>query len=187
MKTPALILLTGLPATGKTTLARRLAADLALPLVAKDEIKELLFDTLGVQDRAWSQKLGGAAFDLLYWTLGKLLAAQRSVLVDADFSSPARATARLDALRREHAFRALVVTCVCDGDALLARFQARSLSGERHAGHVDHLNFDEFRAALLRGRREPLGIEASTIEVETTDVAAVPYQSLLAQIRSFVD
>jgi predicted kinase len=186
MTTPALILVTGLPATGKSRLTQRLAADLALSLVGKDEIKELLFDTLGIHDRAWSQKLGGASFDLLYWSLGKLLAAGRSVLVDADFSSPARASERLAALHRAHPYRALVVSCVCAGETLFARFQVRALSGERHAGHVDHQNFDEFRAALLRGRREPLGIPATTIEVDTSDFASLPYDGLRARIQSFI-
>lgn len=49
---PQVILVNGLPATGKTTLARRIATDLRLPLLAKDAIKETLFDTLGWSDRA---------------------------------------------------------------------------------------------------------------------------------------
>lgn len=45
-----LVLVTGLPASGKTTLAQGLAAMLELPLIAKDRYKELLFDVLGVKD-----------------------------------------------------------------------------------------------------------------------------------------
>jgi hypothetical protein len=49
---------TGPPATGKTTLAERISRELGLPLVAKDAIKERLYDTVGAGDRAWSQRLG---------------------------------------------------------------------------------------------------------------------------------
>jgi molybdopterin-guanine dinucleotide biosynthesis protein len=42
-----LVLVTGPPASGKTTLARPLASYLGLPLLGKDTIKEALFDALG--------------------------------------------------------------------------------------------------------------------------------------------
>jgi predicted kinase len=42
---------------GKTTLARKLAPALELPLIARDDLKESLFETLG-----WSQRLGGPVF-----------------------------------------------------------------------------------------------------------------------------
>ena len=38
---PLLILVTGLPCSGKTTLAVRMADELGLPLVTKDDIKEV--------------------------------------------------------------------------------------------------------------------------------------------------
>jgi 2-phosphoglycerate kinase len=41
------VLVGGWPAAGKSTLARSLAAELELPLLAKDEIKEALMDGLG--------------------------------------------------------------------------------------------------------------------------------------------
>ena len=41
---PLLVLVTGLPCAGKSTLARQLAAGLELPYHAKDELKERLFE-----------------------------------------------------------------------------------------------------------------------------------------------
>ncbi len=54
---PTLVLVTGAPGSGKTTLAMPLARHLGLPLITKDTIKEALFDTLGTGDHTWSQRL----------------------------------------------------------------------------------------------------------------------------------
>ena len=56
------VLVAGWPAAGKSTLARALAAELGLPLLAKDEIKEALMDGLGYPATvAQSRRLGRAA------------------------------------------------------------------------------------------------------------------------------
>lgn len=44
---PTVVVVQGESGSGKTYVARRLAADLKLPLVAKDDFKELLFERLG--------------------------------------------------------------------------------------------------------------------------------------------
>ncbi len=84
---PLVIVVNGLPATGKTTLARRLATDLHLPLLAKDVIKETLFETLGWSDRAWSRRLGAATMALLYKLLEEQLRAGRPCIVECNFYS----------------------------------------------------------------------------------------------------
>jgi predicted kinase len=66
MTPTTLIVVSGLPASGKTTLAHLLAAELRLPLVGRDDIKERLFESLGWSDREWSKRLGIASWDLLY-------------------------------------------------------------------------------------------------------------------------
>jgi predicted kinase len=55
------VLVTGLPGSGKTSLATPLAAALGLPMLSKDTIKEALWDALGPGDRVWGTQLGTAA------------------------------------------------------------------------------------------------------------------------------
>ncbi len=45
------ILVTGIPAAGKSTMAETLAENLKLPVISKDTIKELLFDCVGFRSR----------------------------------------------------------------------------------------------------------------------------------------
>ena len=55
------MVVSGPPASGKTTLARALAPALGLPLIAKDTIKQALMTVLPVPDVAASRVVGGAS------------------------------------------------------------------------------------------------------------------------------
>jgi hypothetical protein len=66
----------------------------------------------------------------------------------------------------------------------LQRFKARCESGERHSGHVDHLNLEEFKERLLKGRGDPIEIVGTHCVVDTMDFAAIQYKVLLAAIRA---
>ena len=58
------IVVSGLPGSGKTALARALAGELRIPLLSKDVIKEALYDGLGIGDVEWSKRLGRASMDV---------------------------------------------------------------------------------------------------------------------------
>jgi len=47
-----LIILSGIPGSGKTTFSDYLSKELGIPAISKDFIKEILFDDLGFQSRA---------------------------------------------------------------------------------------------------------------------------------------
>jgi AAA domain len=57
----SLIVVTGAPGTGKSTIAAALTAGLGWPLLALDSIKEALADVLGLGDEDWSNRRGDAA------------------------------------------------------------------------------------------------------------------------------
>lgn len=178
-----LIIITGPPASGKTVLARRLAADLRLPLISRDDFKERLFDALGWDDRAWSKKLGAASYHLLWQALASHLAVGNPVIVESNFRA-ALSAAPFQELGSRHPFAPHQINCVTDGAVLVRRHRARSRSGERHPGHVDDREDDELRVELERGRLDPLPIGGEVIELDTTDFAAIDYDGLLRRMRA---
>jgi len=135
---------TGPPASGKTTLARAIAADLRLPLYTKDTFKELLYDTLGVGDLEWSAKLGSAAMDLLSLVITTEIDAGHSLVAEANFRRTPPAFVRA---------RVVQVYCTDTPEALRQRYRERT---GRHPGHLDDERAPdsaEYAPLELGGRR----------------------------------
>jgi predicted kinase len=183
MPLPLVIILTGLPATGKTTLGKRLAPMLGLPCLHKDGIKELLFERFGAEDREESRRLGRACYDLLYYFAEIQLAVGRSLMMESNFD-PRYATQEFLRLKTLHPFEPFQILCKTDGDTLLRRFHERAVSGERHPAHMDHIVATEDRSHLLQGRLDPLEIGGTLLEVDTTDFATLDLDALAEAIRA---
>jgi predicted kinase len=74
-----------MPGPGKTALAEALSSELGSALLAKDEIKERLFDTLGTGDVEWSRQVGTATYVLLFAIAQRLLLARQHAILEASF------------------------------------------------------------------------------------------------------
>jgi predicted kinase len=72
-QTAKLTIILGSPASGKTTLARRLGVHWSVPVFCKDDVKEALFEALGQGDRAWSRRLSEASFTTLSRSVNRAL------------------------------------------------------------------------------------------------------------------
>lgn len=125
------IIISGLPAAGKSTLARRLAAAISLPVVDKDDILESLFAARGVGDGRWRTMLSREADERLRAAAELeratcLVSWWRHPQGPADTGTPSEWLGVL-------APPPLEVHCVCPVELAVARFLARS----RHPGHLD--------------------------------------------------
>jgi predicted kinase len=177
---PLVILVTGLPASGKTTVAHQVARHLGLPVFGKDDFKEILFDTLGWKDRQWSRRLSQSCHRLLECVVETEVVAGRSLIVESNF--PAHAAQQLNRLRELVPYHAVQLQCVAKGEVLLDRFQRRSHSRDRHPGHVDSVLENELRPSLLRGRPDPLNIPGPVLEVDTTHWETIDWFRLLHRL-----
>jgi len=158
------VLVSGAPGSGKTSLAAPLAAELGFALLGKDRIKETLHDALGAPepDLAWSRRLGGAAMELL-WALA---ADAPAVVLEANFRPrSAYERGRISALCP----RPVEVNCVCLPELAARRYAERAAAS--HPVHVVTALSPDFLAEFDR----PVGL-GDLVTVDTTgpvDVAAV--------------
>lgn len=67
------ILVTGIPAAGKSVMAEVLSEKLSIPMISKDRIKEYLFDDVGFQSRSEKVKLGVASMNIMYYMAEQLM------------------------------------------------------------------------------------------------------------------
>ena len=177
---PPVVVISGPPASGKTTVADCLAAEVALPLIARDEIKELLLDLLGPGDVAWSQRVGGVSYELLYQAVERELRAGRSFIVESNFPSDS-GRARLLALRERYGYQPLEIHCTASTETLIGRYVARASA--RHPGHNDVDRIGDVETALASGRHEQLQLGGHVMILDTTDLEAVDLNAVLGVVR----
>lgn len=133
---PFVVLVLGAPASGKSTISAAIADQWDLPIVSKDALKEILFDSLGVGDVAWSTRLGRASFALLDHVIELQLRAGAPFLIDAAYRAEYE-NAKFQRWQERYGFDAVQIDCTASWEELGRRFAARAADGTRHPGHAD--------------------------------------------------
>ncbi|MBQ1525058.1 MAG: AAA family ATPase, partial [Firmicutes bacterium] len=82
-----LIIIAGMPASGKSTAAAAVSKAFGYPIIEKDYIKEGLFDVLGFENYQQKRALDYAANETLLRVLKAMLKADVSVIVDNNFDT----------------------------------------------------------------------------------------------------
>lgn len=124
---PLFVVVSGPPASGKSTLAPVLARHLGLPLVAKDTIKGALMSVLPVPDVESSRQVGRGAVAAM---LAVAAESPIGAVIECNFH---RSVAGEDLDRLPGA----VVEVFCRCDRAVAHRRYRNRAGTRHAGHFD--------------------------------------------------
>ncbi len=165
-------MVSGLPGSGKSWLATRLAPYLDLPVIDKDEILDRLFDSQGVGDSSWRRNLSRQSDDIFRREAeasnGALLVSfWRLRGMPADSGTPTDWLMNLST-------RIVHLHCECPAELAAARFARR----QRHPGHLDNAKSPQDILATIQqlaslkpldiGQRVPVDTSA---EIEPAAVA----------------
>jgi predicted kinase len=132
MKPGRVIVVTGLPGAGKSTLARELAHRYGMPLLSKDFIKEPLFDVIGAEDAAASRRLSDASFATMFRLAAEWARGGLRFILEGNFRPGEHEESLRVALARAELAQVL---CTVPEAERLARLTARQNDSSRHAGH----------------------------------------------------
>lgn len=178
---PRLLCVTGPPASGKSHLACALAAAYRLPLLSRDDLKELAFDTLGWSDRAWSRRVGALSYGLLFHAADLLLQTGARFLLEANL--PLQSIQRLNQLLDRHHAAAAQVHLTAPPKVLVGRYRQRAAAGGRHPGHVDDQCIDEVAAQCVQGHDVPSRLRGRLLVIDTTDFGNVNVDEIACFFR----
>lgn len=190
-----LILVAGMPATGKSTLARKLTKALHLPILEKDDIKEEMFDTIGYADLAAKRQLDKAAAAVLLRVARAVLESGSSVILVNNFD--ADMAGDVQKLIDDCDCRVVTVFLGGDSDVLYKRYVERDKKHMRHQGHtfIDRYPPKEGDVTDLSMTRQyftdrfekhgmaDFRIGGARIDIDATDPDSIDVPALLAQIQ----
>jgi glucokinase len=164
-----LVMVNGVPASGKSRVAAELSAATGWPVLALDTVKEPFLAEIGGVDRDFNRVLGRASYRAIF----ALLAAAppgTTAIVDAWFGFQPREL--LESLLAEAGISAVLeVWCRAPGDLVAARYRDRA--GARPPGHPGADYAEELRR--LAERAEPMRL-GPVCEIDTSgpvDIGAV--------------
>lgn len=161
-----LVSISGAPGSGKSTLASALAERIGVPRFSRDDLREVLLDSLGADDRPASRRIGRAAFTLISSIAARFAAVSCGVVIESNFRRRVSEPELQPLVTR---MPSILLHCQTSSDEIVRRSRERDQRAERHPGHFDRDAITDLIRDLESGRYEPLDLDIPVLRIDTTD------------------
>ncbi len=193
-----IVFIVGMPASGKTHLAREIGKALGYPVLEKDELKEEMFDILGFKNYSEKTGLDLAATHVVMRAADCILSAGQSLILVNNFRDTTKHLAT--ELLEKHDCKCVTVFLGGDGDVFYNRYVARDRAHSRHLGHVlqdhyppfpgeclDHdMTRDEFATKFEKQGMDKFTLPGGRINVDATWPEKIDTGAVIEQIKSLL-
>lgn len=180
---PKLIILMGLPATGKTTLSRKIAETFEIPLISRDEIKVQVMNNVGWGDREWSKKVGQASYGILDYVTKQMTLSKSSFILESDFA-PEFSNEKFNRIHQQ-GYTIVQIICSASDEVIIDRWKKRAAEDPSHPSSTEgEQGLNDLLEAISRGQRQPLDVPSEVIDVDTSDDADSACSTAISKLRA---
>ena len=177
---PTLIVITGRPASGKSTLTHALARAIRCPIISRDEIKEGLMNTIKHDGESQDSDSNKHVYNTFFEAIEFLLQRRITIICEAAFQHKLWAS-KLETLSKIAQVK--IIYCSISPSLAQARFIQRGLDDpERSHFHEDWTTQEAGKERLTRYYTPPI-LDVPTLTVDTS----VDYQPTFANIVTFIN
>lgn len=179
MNKPLLLVITGMPAAGKTTLAHLISKKTHCPLLSRDELKEGYINTLGISHAQLNDAAARHIYDTFFATIELLLSQKISLVIEAAFQHKLWKP-KLSTLQSIADIKILI--CTTKPEIAVSRFEKRYLQqSSREKYHGDKSGLKKITNDLFYNY-DPIQSNFPTLVIDTTD----NYNPAIEEILAFI-
>ena len=172
-----LIIITGDLAAGKSTLAQGLSAELNIPCLIKDTLKEIACDAIGYETREENRALSIAAVNSMIYVFNQTAEVGGDLILEANFRN--EEILAIKEIADEYDYNVVLIALTGDINLLYQRFLDRL--SNRHIAHRSlHLDnsLDRFVSYIQEIRNEDMIYPPHIIDMSDLDEEEVVDEAL---------